>query len=412
MTHAVQWLTLSLTLACAATSVSTSCEAERGDDTCALSLSMKRHGDAKRFAPPVSESIATCNGQDHRGQECVFPFVLHGVKYSTCTSYGHPGKQWCATEVDHEGSVTMGMYCSEECPQDRRTALEACKAVSMGPQRCGAKDPWSDVEACLVNACPARCKNQSTFPYPGSEYSYSAVTGFPAIHDAILEKQLQAVKTLKHFAPGFSPEAEAADFLHSTLSYICCKDEKEVIAYQKALSEFKFSWKDVGAIDWTEVGCSLDSIANPSIVYLEAFTSEKTNEKLMRFAHKLEAHMAGLGFVDSNPRAIPFHFVISMLPMRLPDGPALNVGDAMKAISTYDFGTTYLCEFYFLGLPCLGLPVPGCSDTQAENGLNFGMNMVYASDWEDCPYGKDALGETRYMTFNGLRVMFKVVHKR
>ena len=71
--------------------------------------------------------------------ECVFPFILEGVSYHTCTSYGHPGTQWCATKVDLAGVVTEGMQCSEGCPQDLRTALEVCKASSMRPGRCGLK---------------------------------------------------------------------------------------------------------------------------------------------------------------------------------------------------------------------------------------------------------------------------------
>ena len=145
----------------------------------------------------------------------------------------------------------------------------------------------------------------------------------------------------------------------------------------------------------------MDSITDPSVFYLEAFVPKETNEKLMLFAHRLEDHMmTRLGFADSNPRAIPFHFVISMLPVQLADGPALNVADAMKALSKYDFGTTYFCEFYFLGLPCLGLP--GCPHTK-EHDLTFGLKTVFATDWDDCPYGKNAAGETNYMTFEVLR---------
>ncbi|CAE7032138.1 unnamed protein product [Symbiodinium natans] len=411
-----------LVLACAARAGTSSgaCDSDNGgeDSTCALSVSMRKSAwDANESLAsqvPLSEGVAECHhhgrhGHHHQhGHVCAFPFILDGVSYRTCTSYGHPGTQWCATKVDHAGVVTEGMRCAEGCPQDRRTALEVCKASSMRPGRCGAKDP-SDVEACLVNACPARCEKESTFPYPGASPSYSALTGFPAMNDAILKKQLAAVKTLKDFAPGFSRTPEAADLLHSTLSYVCCKTEPEVEAYQKALSSFEFSWKEVGAIKWSEIGCSLDSITDPSVVYLEAFVPTKTNEKLMRFAHRLEDHMARLGFADSNPRAIPFHFVISMLPAQLASGPALNVADAMKALSKYDFGTTYLCEIYFLGLPCLGLP--GCPDTK-EHEPAFGLKTLFATDWDDCPYGKNAAGKTSYMTLGGLRIQFKVIEDR
>eukprot|EP00439_Symbiodinium_sp_Y106_P045801 s3212_g5.t2 len=333
------------------------CESDRGeDDTCALSLAMRRFGgDTDQVGTiPISEGLATCKGEHHCGDCCIFPFILDGVRYTTCTSYGHPGKQWRATEVDQDRMVIRGTQCSEECPQDRRTAIEACKAVSMKPGRCGAKNA-SDTEACLVNACPARCKNQSTFPYPGASPSYSALTGFPAMNDAILKKQLHAVDTLKSFAPGFTRTPEDFDLLHSTLSYICCKTEAEVEAYQKALSSFKFSWRDVGAINWKEVGCSLDDLTDPSIIYLEAFVPKETNQKLMSFAHRLEEHMASLGFADSNPRAIPFHFVISMLPLQLPGGPVLNAGDAMKDHRDPAFGlnvvygTTALTERMRLG---------------------------------------------------------------
>ncbi|CAE7543826.1 unnamed protein product [Symbiodinium microadriaticum] len=406
------WKVLALACVVASAIESSDCESDPGeDDTSALSLAMRRFGgDTDQVRPiPISEGLATCKGEHHRGDHCIFPFILDDVTYTTCTSYGHPGKQWCATEVNHEGRVKRGMWCSEECPQDRRNAIEACKAVSMKPGRCGAKNKH-DTEACLVNACPARCKNQSTFPYPGASPSYSALTGFPAMNDGILKKQLHAVHTLKNFAPGFTRTPEYFDLLHSTLTYICCKTETEVAAYQQALSSFKFSWRDVGAVEWKEVGCSLDDLTDPSIIYLEAFVPKQTNEKLMRFAHGLEEHMAKLGFADSNPRAIPFHFVISMLPVQLPGGPALNAGDAMKALSKFDFGTTYFCEFYFLGLPCLGLP--WCPNTQDHGDPAFGLTVVKATDWDDCPYGKDAAGKTSYMTLGGIRIMVKVVQDR
>ena len=66
------------------------------------------------------------------------------------------------------------------------------------------------------------------------------------MNDAILKKQLAAVKTLKDFAPGFSRTPEAADLLHSTLSYICCKTETEVEAYQKALVHLSLVGKKLG----------------------------------------------------------------------------------------------------------------------------------------------------------------------
>ena len=99
-----------------------------------------------------------------------------------------------------------------------------------------------------------------------------------------------------------------------------------------------------------------------------------------------------------------------MLPVQLPGGPALNAGDAMKALSKFDFGTTYFCEFYFLGLPCLGLP--WCPNTQDHGDPAFGLTVVKATDWDDCPYGKDAAGKTSYMTLGGIRIMVKVVQDR
>ena len=135
------------------------------------------------------------------------------------------------------------------------------------------------------------------------------------MNDGILKKQLHAVHTLKNFAPGFTRTPEYFDLLHSTLTYICCKTETEVAAYQQALSSFKFSWRDVGAVEWKEVGCSLDDLTDPSIIYLEAFVPKQTNEKLMRFAHGLEEHMAKLLGCCSGTKFVAIFTIGSHFPL-------------------------------------------------------------------------------------------------
>mmetsp|Transcript_15649 Transcript_15649/g.45154 ORF Transcript_15649/g.45154 Transcript_15649/m.45154 type:complete len:404 (-) Transcript_15649:69-1280(-) len=371
---------------------------DEGDHSCALSLRVQSHpGKAGqglfphcRKAPPLEPGTASCD--DVKPTQCIFPFSIDGVEYASCTSYGYPGVQWCATAVDQEGRPTEGMRCAEDCPQNRGSALEVCKKSSMKPPgRCGSED----VSACLTGACPARCEKYNTFPWPGASPAYSAWTGFPAMNDFNLGQQMDAVRMLGDFAPGFNRSAEMGDFLHSTLDYICCQNTTTTVAYKEALKSFEFSWTDVGPITWNHVGCSLDNVEHPSIVYLEAFTDIETNMKLLNFTGRIEEHMRRKGFEVANPRVMPFHFVISMVPVEA-KGVPFNAADALKALSKYDFGTTYLCEMLFAGLPGLGIP------------KTFGGELLVAKDFETCPSATTSFGKKTKLTWRGVEIAIKV----
>ena len=65
-----------------------------------------------------SSSGEICRTNDEgpvKNDPCIFPFILHGNTYESCTNITDPdGKLWCATKVDENGSLVRGSwgYCN------------------------------------------------------------------------------------------------------------------------------------------------------------------------------------------------------------------------------------------------------------------------------------------------------------
>ena len=61
----------------------------------------------------------TFGSEDGVVQDCVFPFIYKGKKYSGCSKDGK-GKWWCATKVDSKGNMNADNWarCNEYCVTD------------------------------------------------------------------------------------------------------------------------------------------------------------------------------------------------------------------------------------------------------------------------------------------------------
>lgn len=327
--------------------------------------------------------------------QCIFPFNYGGVSWDKCTEFGQVGKPWCATAVDDNANAVSGAFCAEDCPKNSQTTKEVCVAKSMAPDRCDSDDE----NTCLANECPASCSSDALI-----WEAYSAVTNLASINDAVLETQQLAWDTLEQFAPGMVP-ADESIYTHSTINYICCKDKDQVMEMlTTAVPSFEFSWRDVGEISWQDVGCSLNANFDPNVpgkdqIFLESFPKLDANQRLLDFAHNFSAFMSEAGFEDSNPRAMPFHFVISMANANQGGGKRFNTADALHALSQYNFGTQHLCSFFFW------------YTTEVEIiGKIPWFYELRAVDYDDCPSSTFADGTPAGLTTNSVEILLgKVV---
>lgn len=60
--------------------------------------------------------------------KCIFPFMVVGVTYNSCTSkYSPNGNPWCSTKVDEDGvhinEAGNWGYCSPECPIEGKSKM-------------------------------------------------------------------------------------------------------------------------------------------------------------------------------------------------------------------------------------------------------------------------------------------------
>ena len=64
-----------------------------------------------------AQDCKTDSSRDGKVSPCVFPFILDGKTYNTCTNVNdNNGKFWCSTKVDNEGKHTKGNwgYCDRD----------------------------------------------------------------------------------------------------------------------------------------------------------------------------------------------------------------------------------------------------------------------------------------------------------
>ena len=87
--------------------------------------------------PTVMEATSTAECKTvsgpSSGVECVFPFILFGIKHEACTYHGasDPDKPECVTKVDGDGVYIEGNWgvCGPECQVEEgcSTDLFQCK---------------------------------------------------------------------------------------------------------------------------------------------------------------------------------------------------------------------------------------------------------------------------------------------
>ena len=57
--------------------------------------------------------IGSCQAQN--GEDCKFPFKWMGVTYESCLMLNEGGLDWCATDVNLDGSFDKFEFCDGKC---------------------------------------------------------------------------------------------------------------------------------------------------------------------------------------------------------------------------------------------------------------------------------------------------------
>jgi len=98
---------------------------QEGCNTCTCSLVKSKQCTTKKCNAAGAGAGNRCSVIEGpaQGQECVFPFVWGGRRFTSCTqwTYGgqHQGKLWCSTRTDSQGRHINGQgnfgFCSRSC---------------------------------------------------------------------------------------------------------------------------------------------------------------------------------------------------------------------------------------------------------------------------------------------------------
>ena len=100
-----------------------------------LLLSSHLHG---QQVPDCSRTV--WGGPSGPGKDCIFPFILNGIKYTMCTTANEgSNRPWCPTKLDKLGRVDIVSnhfgYCDPNCPYENQRGIIQTTTTTVRPAR-------------------------------------------------------------------------------------------------------------------------------------------------------------------------------------------------------------------------------------------------------------------------------------